>query len=47
MLQCPADHPLDCPVTGAYIRSRVDAALAGEGPPEPAFPDVPEESSGS
>ncbi|GAA2466225.1 helix-turn-helix domain-containing protein [Actinocorallia cavernae] len=47
MLQCPADHPLDCPVTGAYIRSRVDAALAGEEPPEPAFPDVPEEPSGS
>ncbi|MGM9332813.1 hypothetical protein [Streptomyces murinus] len=47
MLRCPADLPLDCPVTGAYIRSRVDAALAGEGPPEPAFPDVPEESSGS
>ncbi|WP_216369094.1 hypothetical protein [Streptomyces griseofuscus] len=44
MLQCPADHPLDCPVTGAYIRSRVDAALVGEEHPEPTFPDVPEES---
>ncbi|MFI9269686.1 MerR family transcriptional regulator [Kitasatospora sp. NPDC052896] len=30
MLDCPADHPLSCPVTGAYIRSRVDATLAGE-----------------
>ncbi|TWV53707.1 MerR family transcriptional regulator [Streptomyces misionensis] len=41
MLRCPADHPLSCPVTGAYIRSRVDAALAGEEPPEPAFPSMP------
>ncbi|MFD8783222.1 MerR family transcriptional regulator [Kitasatospora sp. NPDC059599] len=45
MLQCPADHPLSCPVTGAYIRSRVDAALVGEEPPEPAFPDSPAQNS--
>ncbi|GIG62623.1 MerR family transcriptional regulator [Longispora fulva] len=30
LLACPDDRPLDCPVTGAYIRARVDAALAGE-----------------
>ncbi|WP_320775469.1 MerR family transcriptional regulator [Streptomyces sp. CRN 30] len=41
MLDCPADHPLDCPVTGAYIRARVDAALGGESLPEPVFPGVP------
>ncbi|MBC2866852.1 hypothetical protein [Streptomyces mexicanus] len=41
MLDCPADHPLSCPVTGAYIRSRVDAALAGEELPVPSFPDMP------
>jgi len=45
MLQCPADHPLSCPVTGAYIRSRVDAALAGEELPEPAFCDMPAQPS--
>lgn len=43
MLQCPADHPLNCPVTGAYIRARVDAALTGEELPEPPFPDIPEQ----
>lgn len=37
MLRCPANHPVNCPVTGAYIRARVDAALAGEGA-EGAFP---------
>ncbi|MFJ3670453.1 MerR family transcriptional regulator [Streptomyces sp. NPDC090106] len=41
LLRCPADHPLDCPVTGAYIRARVDAALTGEDLPEPVFPDPP------
>ncbi|MEW2273090.1 hypothetical protein [Streptomyces griseofuscus] len=40
----PGRPPAGLPVTGAYIRSRVDAALVGEEPPEPAFPDVPEES---
>ncbi|MGV9271508.1 MerR family transcriptional regulator [Kitasatospora sp. NPDC003701] len=29
MLECPSDRPLDCPMTGAYIRARVDAALTG------------------
>ncbi len=43
LLECPTDRPLECPVTGAYIRARVGAALAGEeftddflpGPSEP------------
>ncbi|GAA0952885.1 MerR family transcriptional regulator [Actinocorallia libanotica] len=47
LLGCPQDDPLDCPVTGAYVRARVDAALAGlpftddfllRGPP-PAHPE--------
>ncbi|MEV0187094.1 MerR family transcriptional regulator [Kitasatospora purpeofusca] len=29
MLDCRTDRPLDCPMTGAYIRARVDAALTG------------------
>ncbi|MFJ8435905.1 MerR family transcriptional regulator [Kitasatospora sp. NPDC094019] len=29
MLGCRTDSPLDCPMTGAYIRARVDAALTG------------------
>ncbi|MGI5330626.1 MerR family transcriptional regulator [Actinomadura nitritigenes] len=29
LLDCPQDDPIDCPVTGAYIRARVDAALTG------------------
>ncbi|QHC23215.1 hypothetical protein [Streptomyces sp. GS7] len=29
-LDCPADHPPSCPVTGAYISARVEATLAGE-----------------
>ncbi|GAA3124545.1 helix-turn-helix domain-containing protein [Streptomyces goshikiensis] len=41
MLRCPADHPLNCPVTGAYISARVDAALTGEELPEPTFPERP------
>ncbi|QHC21475.1 MerR family transcriptional regulator [Streptomyces sp. GS7] len=45
MLQCPADHPLSCPVTGAYIRACVDATLAGEEPPELTFPDTPAQHS--
>ncbi|MFE3885071.1 MerR family transcriptional regulator [Streptomyces lydicus] len=44
LLECPDDRPLDCPVTGAYIRARVDAALAGEeflSDFLPAHPDEP------
>ncbi|MER6723817.1 MerR family transcriptional regulator [Streptomyces halstedii] len=29
MLGCRTDKALDCPMTGAYIRGRVDAALSG------------------
>ncbi|MFD8693356.1 MerR family transcriptional regulator [Kitasatospora purpeofusca] len=29
MLDCRTDRPLDCPMTGAYLRARVDAALTG------------------
>ncbi|GGV89540.1 hypothetical protein GCM10015535_43500 [Streptomyces gelaticus] len=29
MLGCRTDKPLDCPMTGTYIRGRVDAALDG------------------
>jgi len=29
LLDCPQDDPMGCPVTGAYLRARVDAALAG------------------
>ncbi|WP_439944571.1 MerR family transcriptional regulator [Streptomyces sp. BBFR115] len=44
MLDCPSDHPLSCPVTGAHVRARVDAALSGEGP-APALPSAPAEPS--
>ncbi|MEU6117321.1 MerR family transcriptional regulator [Streptomyces sp. NPDC047117] len=30
MLGCRTDRALECPMTGAYINSRVDAALSGE-----------------
>ncbi|MFJ9145108.1 hypothetical protein [Streptomyces griseus] len=33
MLDCRTDRALECPMTGAYIRGRVDAAL--DGTPEP------------
>lgn len=33
MLDCRTDRALDCPMTGAYVRGRVDAAL--DGTPEP------------
>ncbi|WP_246053133.1 MerR family transcriptional regulator [Actinocorallia herbida] len=39
LLDCPRDHPLACPVTGAHIRARVDAILAGE-EFTPEFPDT-------
>ncbi|MFF3533054.1 MerR family transcriptional regulator [Streptomyces sp. NPDC002466] len=29
MLRCRTDRALDCPMTGGYIRERVDTALAG------------------
>jgi len=29
LLDCPQDDPMGCPVTGAYLRARVDAALDG------------------
>ncbi|MDX6739588.1 MerR family transcriptional regulator [Actinocorallia sp. A-T 12471] len=38
LLDCPRDHPLDCPVTGAHIRARVDAIMSGEPYTEP-FPN--------
>ncbi|GAA2276603.1 MULTISPECIES: MerR family transcriptional regulator [Kitasatospora] len=42
LLECPSDRPLDCPVTGAYIRARVDAALAGEEFLDDFLPDHPD-----
>ncbi|GAA0447983.1 MerR family transcriptional regulator [Streptomyces olivaceiscleroticus] len=30
MLGCRTDRALECPMTGAYVSSRVDAALSGE-----------------
>ncbi|GAA2277432.1 helix-turn-helix domain-containing protein [Kitasatospora cystarginea] len=42
MLDCPADDPLSCPVTGAYIHARVDATLAGEELPDMILPNTPE-----
>ncbi|MEU6478197.1 MerR family transcriptional regulator [Streptomyces sp. NPDC047017] len=30
LLDCPAHDPMTCPVTGAHLRARVDAALSGE-----------------
>ncbi|MFJ1801758.1 hypothetical protein [Streptomyces sp. NPDC088180] len=33
MLDCRTDRALECPMTGAYVRGRVDAAL--DGTPEP------------
>ncbi|WP_143220997.1 MerR family transcriptional regulator [Actinomadura sp. CNU-125] len=44
LLDCPQNDPLDCPVTGAYIRARVDApsraspsptTSSSGGPPDP------------
>ncbi|QHC23217.1 MerR family transcriptional regulator [Streptomyces sp. GS7] len=43
LLECPNDRPVDCPVTGAYIRARVDAALAGEEFLNDFLPDHPDE----
>jgi DNA-binding transcriptional MerR regulator len=32
LLNCPRAEPLDCPVTGAQLNTRIDAALARIGP---------------
>ena len=45
MLDCPSDHPLSCPVTGAYIHARVDATLAGEEVPVMVLSDMPAQPS--
>jgi DNA-binding transcriptional MerR regulator len=33
LLHCPRDNPLECPVTGKQLRTRIGAALPGSGPP--------------
>ena len=33
LLHCPRDNPLECPVTGKQLSTRIDAALARTGAP--------------
>jgi len=41
MLGCRTDKARDCPVTGGYIRARVDAALAGDDFADDFLPPAP------
>ncbi|WP_328957824.1 MerR family transcriptional regulator [Kitasatospora purpeofusca] len=42
MLDCRTDRPLDCPMTGTYIRARVDAALTGKEFTDDFLPEHPD-----
>ncbi|MFJ4704635.1 MerR family transcriptional regulator [Streptomyces anulatus] len=41
MLDCRTDRALECPMTGAYVRGRVDAALDGTPEPTGFWPEGP------
>ena len=45
MLGCSTDRALECPITGRYIRARVDASLSGEDFADDFLPGAVRDSS--